>query len=343
MLLSWHIPVFSELRRALEGGAHAVLLSGPAGIGKRVLAEHAVGWRLCESPTPAGPCGSCAACHLLQAGNHPDRILIEPAMDAAREEGGETEQGEEGAEASSRPAKGKAKASRYITIDQVRELRKQLELVPHGPTGRVVLLDPADQMNLAAANGLLKTLEDPAPGTIFLLLTSTEKRLPATVRSRCRRLRLGLPPQQAALQWLRSEGIEAAEQALRLAGGAPLRAKDLTSTNITEQWNRLTQKLTSGSFRTIDWETTPEGLAHLCLLLQMLCVDLQRTRTGQAPAYASGDGRSLLAVASQLPAAAVSDFWRDLGRIKSLIQHPLNGALVRDQMLLGFERLMRSA
>lgn len=333
MLLSWTDAAFREAGRSLSAGAHALLLSGPAGLGKRLLAEHLAAWRLCETPEPAGACGRCHSCHLLLAGHHPDRVVLEPRSEAGTGEGAEGEGGDP-------PAKSRAKPSRYIVVDQVRELLAQLELVPHGQSGRVILIDPAEQMNAAAANALLKTLEEPAPRTIFILVTRAEERLPATVRSRCRRLPLGLPAADEALAWLRSEGVVEPEQALRLAGGAPLRARTLANTDIMDRWNALKKNPSVDTLRTLEWDTTPEGLSMLCDLLQRLCVDLLRMAVGARPAYAGDDAGPFATLARRLPAPATADFCRDLTRIRARIRHPLNGSLVRDQMLLGYERLL---
>lgn len=333
MHLSWNETPFAEAARSLAGGTHALLLSGPEGIGKRLLAEALIGWYLCEAQAPGGACGHCASCHLLQAGHHPDRIALEPRAESAAGEGAE-------GEGESAPAKSRAKPSRYIVVDQVRELLSHLELVSHGRSGRVVLVDPADRLNAAAANALLKTLEEPAARTIFILVTSAEERLPATVKSRCRRLPLGLPTPDEALAWLQGEGVAEPEQALRLAGGAPLRARTLAQTDMMDRWNAVKKNPSARNLRALEWDTTPEGLGVLCELLQRLCVDLQRAATGAPSAYAGSNDAPVIALAARLSAPAVADFWRALGRIRALIQHPLNGALVRDQMLLGYERLL---
>lgn len=334
MIYPWLQGAFLTSRESLKAGAHALLLSGPRGLGKRALAEHLTQWRLCDAPGDGGGCGQCQSCHWLAAGNHPDRIALEPAAES-EEEGS--------ANPDTPPSKAKGKPSRYIVVDQVRTLLSQLELAPHTPLGRVVIVDPAQQMNQAAANALLKTLEEPAPRTIFILVTSAEERLPMTVKSRCRRLSIGLPEPAAGVAWLMTEGVtQAAAQALRLAGGAPLRARELVDTELMQRWGRLTQRLDADSLRRLGWETTPEALADLCVTLQMLCVDLQRLQAGSEPQY-DERGSALGVIARRLPAPAISDLWREVGKARALIQHPLNGALVRDQLLIGFERMLASS
>ncbi len=309
-------------------GSHALLVVGAGGIGKRALAEQLAANRLCEALSEQGPCGRCASCHLLAAATHPDFIVLEPSQDdVALQEGEATGQK-------------KAKASQFITVDQVRALLGRLELASHTVKGRVLIVDPADQLNAAAANALLKTLEDPPSETIFLLVTSREERLPITVRSRCRRVPVPCPALEVSLAWLRSQGVDNAEALLRLAGGAPLKARAMAEGGITQRWDQLVQWLTPGAPRDFNWDTTTAGLAELCHLLQMLCIDLNRLRMGGSGLYSRTDDSSLRQGAMKLRSEALSDFWIALNKTRALIQHPLNGALVRDELLLALDRLI---
>ena len=175
---------------------HALLLHGPGGIGKRHLAEKLVGATLCEEPRP-DPCGACRSCHLLQAGNHLDFRRIEP------EEGGAG-----------------------IAIGPVRELINDFHLAAAG--SRVAIIVTVETMNQAAANAFLKTLEEPAAGVMFVLTSDAPGRVPATVRSRCRKMALPPPTVAEALAWLEpTMGAPLAGRLLDLAGGSPLTARAL--------------------------------------------------------------------------------------------------------------------
>ncbi|MFN0316873.1 MAG: DNA polymerase III subunit delta' [Burkholderiales bacterium] len=309
-------------------GSRALLLTGARGIGKRVLAEQFAAWRLCESPVEGGPCDKCRACHLIAAGNHPDLIVLEPSREEPIPQGGEA------------TTQKKAKVSQFITVDQVRALLERMELVSHGEKGRVVIADPADQLNAAAANALLKTLEDPPSLTTFLLITAQEERLPVTLRSRCRRVPVRCPSQNVSLAWLKTEGVDNAQALLRLAGGAPLKARAMGESGVWQRWDRLMRGLTTPEgVQDSEWDTTAQGLAELCHLLQMLCIDLNRMREGARAVYAPEEGSPLRQAAMQLRPETISDFWMELNKSKALIQHPLNGALVRDELLLSLGRL----
>lgn len=180
---------------------HALLLHGPEGIGKEDFARLAARALLCQQPDAQGlACDRCKSCQLMDAENHPDFTPV-------RSE--ET---------------GKA-----IKVDQIRDLIKRMTLSPHFGGYRIVLIAPADQMNLAASNSLLKTLEEPQANTVIFLVTSKISRLPATVRSRCQMLRFARPDSVAALNWLKPslQNGSQAEQLLMAANGAPLLARQM--------------------------------------------------------------------------------------------------------------------
>lgn len=200
-LLPWLRPNWEALYRAWQADRlpHALLVTGPAGIGKRCLARALTEALLCRQPTlQDGACGACQDCHLLAVGSHPDRLLIGPDADGKSAE---------------------------IRVDAIRRLIEVEGLTPHRARQKVVLLDPAHQLNRSAANSLLKTLEEPAPTTLILLVTEEPGRLPATIRSRCQRIALARPAEAEALDWLKDRvGDRDPRRLLHLAHGAPLRA-----------------------------------------------------------------------------------------------------------------------
>lgn len=179
---------------------HALLLFGPAGIGKRAFAARIAGAVLCEGPPPR-PCGACRSCHLFSVGNHPDLRRLAP---------------EEGAAG--------------IRIGPVRALVEHSALTSGGGA-KVAIAAPAEAMNPAAANTFLKTLEEPPGRTVFLLVSDAPGMVLPTIRSRCRKMALPAPPRAAALAWLEAAGAggpDAAGRLLDLAGGMPLAALDLS-------------------------------------------------------------------------------------------------------------------
>ena len=194
----WLEGAWQRLGSMLEAGRvpHALLLHGPRGIGKDRLAERVAGARLCAAPNP-GPCGACRSCRLLHAGSHPDFRRIEP---------------EEG--------------SAGIGIGSVRELIVDFSLAATG--ARIAIIATVESMNQAAANAFLKTLEEPAGQVMFVLTSDAPGRVPATIRSRCRKMALPPPTHADALAWLEPKmGTPLAGRLLDLAGGSPLAALEL--------------------------------------------------------------------------------------------------------------------
>lgn len=192
---------------------HALLLAAPQDLGKAHFARQFAAWRLCEQSSPAGVCGVCRSCQLLSTGNHPDLLWVSP-----------DEEDDKG-----------AKASKVIKVSQVRAIVDFATQSAHRQGGqRIVVLEPADALNTASANALLKTLEEPGRDTLFLLLTEKPAALLATVRSRCQLLPMPLPAPEQALEWLRTQvqPADMAETLLELARGAPLAAAALQ----TQPW-----------------------------------------------------------------------------------------------------------
>jgi DNA polymerase-3 subunit delta' len=182
---------------------HALLLSGPQGIGKAGFATALAQIILCQQPGPDAACGHCKSCQLFAAGTHPDLVTLAPETDAKTE-----------------------KTSKVIKVDQVRELVDFAAKSAQMSGYRVVIVNPAHVLNVQAANALLKTLEEPGRDTLFLLLTDSPLLLLPTIRSRCQQLSLPMPADAEAMAWLRplAGSADAASLLLRLTRGAPLAA-----------------------------------------------------------------------------------------------------------------------
>ena len=179
---------------------HALLLGAPAGLGKRDFAAAVEAALLCTQRSPDGhACDTCRGCRLRASGAHPDRHRIGFALN---------DKGEPRSE---------------IIVQQIRDLGEVLSKTSQFGGYRVATIDPADALNPNAANALLKTLEEPPPGAVLVLVTDRPSRLLATIRSRCQRVDVRFPARDAASAWLESDGMAAgaAGAALDLAAGNP--------------------------------------------------------------------------------------------------------------------------
>lgn len=202
-ILPWHAEHWARLqaRRQRDALPHALLLVGPAGLGKRAFAQRFVQSLLCVEPVAGEACGHCRSCLLMAAGSHPDVIALSYG------------QRKDGAQRSE------------IVVEQIRDLSSRLAMSSQFGGWQVVTIDPADAMNTAAANALLKTLEEPAAQTMLILVADAPGRLPQTIRSRCQRIEFHMPSSEDALAWLQGEGVRDAAAALMAAGGNPGLAK----------------------------------------------------------------------------------------------------------------------
>lgn len=201
----WLDTAWQRLRASRARPAQALLLAGPRGVGKGELAQAWAQALLCEAPQTGGAaCGACPACHWFATGGHPDFLRVSLQEKTNRE--------------------GETRLATAIEVDQAREAVEFVQLSTYRAGYRVVLIDPADMLNLAAANALLKVLEEPPLNTVFVLVSDQPRRLLPTIRSRCTRLDIGLPPVEMALRWLAGQGVSDAENLLALSGGTPLDA-----------------------------------------------------------------------------------------------------------------------
>lgn len=173
---------------------HAILVHEDPGCGGEVLALWTAQRALCRAPTNSGPCGVCQDCKAVEADQHPDVARLGPTEE-----------------------------SRQIRIDDVRALSAEFALTSHKGGYKVAIVAPADAMNVLSANALLKTLEEPSKNTVLVLITSQPSRLPATIRSRCLRLRVHAPDREATLAWLQARKPGDYRASAYVLGNAPLR------------------------------------------------------------------------------------------------------------------------
>lgn len=338
MIYPWQASDWARLMGLRSQLPHALLLHGHHGIGKQDFARQAAHAWLCETPLGDGqPCGQCCACGWMQQGNHPDFRLICPDSLA-----GEANKGEEkDAEPESMDDGGKKtkNTSREIRIEQIRQLIDFANVGTHRDGLRVILLYPLEALNLHAANALLKTLEEPPPATLFLLVADRTDGILPTILSRCRKFPLQMPEHAAALDWLKRQGIAEAVDWLAEAGGAPLQALRLAQSDDGEARQHLLAQLARGA--TIDWLGTAtllqkHALPALLDTLQRWACDLQSSRLTGKVRYYPRHAAALQACAGQIQLTGLHAYMKQLVERRRTQQHPLAVRMVLEGLLLEY-------
>jgi len=327
MPLPWHRDVLARLMASRERLPHALLVHGPAGVGKTEFVHALAAAVLCETPRGGLACGQCGSCRWLEQGNHPDYREIVP--EAAEEEDADAEAPRE-----------KAK-SLVIKIEQVRAVADFVALTTHRGGHRVLVIRPAEALHPAAANALLKTLEEPPPASLIVLVADNPSRLLPTLRSRCRRLPLAAPAPAAALAWLREAGVADAERALDNAGGAPLLARDLAAPEEAELRRRVLAELAKpAGADTLALAPAVErsNLERFVYWMQTWVHDLVRARLAGEVRHHPDFAPAIRGRAQRADLAALFDLDRSLAEARGLASHPLNPRLVAEHLLMAYNR-----
>lgn len=310
---------------------HALLVAGPRGIGKRTLALNFARSLLCEAPGAEGlACGACASCGYVAAGQHPDLQVVEPF---AVDEDGEV------------------KLLDAIPVDRIRALIDWALLSGHRGRAKVAVVVPAEALNAAAANALLKTLEEPPAGTYLMLVAHQPGRVPATLRSRCRRFAAPMPDGVAALRWLEAQGVAAPAAVLAQAGGAPLLARELSDPVAQDErghWlaalakpRALSPVALAARLEAAPKDERKRRLGWALDWLGAWTADLARVAAGGTPSRNPDFAAALAALAPAVAPVPLFRYHRSLLRQRALVAHPLQPRLVAETMLIGYRELFR--
>jgi len=319
-LLPWQERMWQDLWQRIQKRnlPHALLLSGPEGVGKRYFAHYLALALLCHKNTPTGaPCGQCKPCQLNRASSHPDMMYL------------------------TTPA-----GKKNISIDQVREVIEKLNLKSQFNHGKVVILRPADELNHNSSNALLKTLEEPPEGTVMLLCSARPAFLPATIRSRCQQLSFLTPDPSAIQPWL-SDHIDARalELVLRLAGNAPFLALQYSIMDLPRIREELFSSLESIVLQGVDpiniaAQWLKLGVKESLYCLHSWIVDIIRLRlvSDQAP-VSNEDFRQRLAILGNKKSN--KRLFHYLDKVEQNIRwldEPLNQQLMLEDILIEWNR-----
>ena len=341
--LSWNESIREQLLgQGLDRLPHAVLLVGPAGVGKTAFSEQLAALLLCESvASDLVACGKCHACQWLDAGNHPDFRRVAPDGDDEAEEGAAEKANE----------KAKKRSPGMIKIAQIRELESFVFTGSHRNGNRVVLIAEADAMNSSAANSLLKILEEPPSSVYFILVSSKTKSLLPTIRSRCRVIPFGPPDVASATAWLADAGLEKqAARYLQLAGGAPMRVAQWKEQGQLAPIDALVDSLISPPSDPVALATRWDGLLkgdgvfrmeNLVEGVQRWLFDLAQERMAGEIRYHGGWPRPK--GVENLNPTALMTAWREIGQFRRSARHPLNQLLFLESLAAYYLRALRPA
>lgn len=340
VLYPWHVTPWQQLQQMRARLPHAILFHGPQGTGKTSFAEAFARSLLCTSPRPDGQaCGECEACGWFSQYAHPDYRRLRPEVL-------DDEPGDDGDEDGEARKGGKSKApSKEIKIDQVRALGDFMNVSTHRQGLRVVLLYPAEALNMASANALLKTLEEPPPATVFLLVSHAIERLLPTILSRCRKFALPMPVFDDARAWLQQQDVADAADWLAEQGGAPLAALDAARSGVRETQDELLRVLarpdTDMALKLAE-RLQKAPMPELVLWQQRWLHDLLALKLCGRIRYYPRYRKELDALARRADTPALLHAIRSAGERRAVAEHPLSARLFIEDLLLDYTKVFSS-
>ncbi len=323
-VLPWQETAWQQMQQLRKNMPHALLFFGNPGIGKSLFAQQLAKALLCENIQADGyACDSCPSCVWFAQDNHPDFRCIRP-------ENLEPEAADD--------------ASKEIKIDQIRALADFMNISTHRSGMRVVVLYPAETLNLASSNALLKTLEEPPPNTVFLVITHSLDKLLPTILSRCRKFALGMPSRKTALEWLRSQKVQDAENWLAEQGGAPLTALHMAQLGKREELDLWLQHLAlpslEGALKTAEkLQKTP--VSQLLAWLQRWLYDVLSCRLASTIRYYPRYQKELTALAQRVDLMQLLALQKSCKERSAIADHPLSAKLFIEDMLLEYVAICR--
>ena len=333
-IYSWQQKLWQKLTQKHHASAHALLLKGRAGIGKFDFALNLAKFRLCENPLPIGEaCGTCSSCGWFEQNGHPDFYQVVP----------EASSNLPGEAAVASRIKSKKNPNQQISVAQIRALSDFVYMTGHQRGQRIVLICPAEAMNAAAANALLKKLEEPPLHVLFILVAHRPQHLPATIRSRCQRINMPIPDIAQAACWLKQQGVSKPETCLAAASFAPLLALTFNEQNYLLQHNAFIEQIS------VPQKISPIELAEkmqqsdlpvVVSWMQKWCYDLLSYCLTRRIRYHLSKEGAIRTLASTIDTKALVAFLRTLFFAQQLSRHPLNPRLFLEEIFFTYAALM---
>lgn len=355
-LLPWQQTLWTQLTKRVSTPPHnlphALLAAGMQGMGKRAFVWRLVAWLLCRNrdQNPLGACGSCESCQWLKSGTHPSLQVLPiasmPISAESRENSAASGHSGKKAKADKKSAKAASSAALTIKVDDIRAL--QPFIYQGGQGMRICVLDHAEQMTIAAANALLKTLEEPQAQVHLFLISDMPAKLLPTIKSRVQQLPLQTIVPSIALDYVthqlgstvNREAVSPTqiEQLLQLANGAPLAAIDLAKAAWYSKralWLTTWQALRSGKRSAVaasDYWQTQLSLPDFIKLTELMLLDIRRVCLGLT---STQDDIDLSAALASYPPtdSALEKLTMDLQQIKTALQQNVQEKFAYDNLM----------
>jgi len=335
-LFDWQNDTWDYLQSLRDRLPHAFLLHGPKGIGKTQFAEYMAKSLLCENPDSQGhACGACGSCGWFSQYSHPDYRRVRPELlDEEEQTAGDGE-----AEPAPKSAKASKAPSKEIVINQIRALSDFMNISTHRQGRRVIVLYPAEALNTPAANALLKSLEEPAANTVFILVSDSIDKLLPTILSRCHKLAMGMPAYPQALAWLEAQGIRDADVWLAHQGGAPLAALDIAQSELRAELDEFLKQLSKPAPETglkLAEKMQKSDLPITVSWLQRWLYDIfSYKQTGRIRYYPRYE-REIRNLATRAQTPALMGLMKSLNEKQAIASHPFSAKLFLEDMLLEY-------
>jgi len=341
-LFAWQESAWLQLQQFGERLPHAILLHGPEGIGKTLFAEHFAQSLLCEVPEQGGhACGHCSSCGWFAQYSHPDYRRVRPELlDEEESAGAEGE----AAESDKKSAKSAKAPSKEIVINQIRALTDFMNISTHRSGRRVIVLYPAEALNIPAANALLKSLEEPSKNTVFILVSNSLDRLLPTILSRCHKFGLGLPSREDALAWLKSHHVSDAEGWLAQQGGSPLAAYEVSQSEGRAELDEFLRQLCKPGPETslkIAEKMQKMDVPTTVSWMQRWLYDIFSCKQAGRIRYYPRYQKELAALAGRAGSAELLQVIKNTNERQAIASHPLAAKLFLEDMLLDYSALFQ--
>ena len=327
-IYTWQNNDWLRLQELRKRPPHGLLFKGAKGIGKFDLAMNFAQSLLCQHSDESDfACGKCPSCHWFEQGSHPDFRLLQ--SESLSTDGEETESGK--------------KPSKQISVDQIRGLADFVGMSAHQGGRRVVIIHPAEAMNTNAANALLKSLEEPPPGLLFILVSHKPQQLLPTILSRCLSVSLPAPDVVSASRWLAQQGVKNPAEALAISGFAPLQAVQLDEKLGSEERDKLLRAVRQPA--TLDVFALAEALQKteqvlVVQWLQQWCYDLGSMKLAGKLRYHPGEEATIRKLVEPIAPLNLARLQSYLQSAKREAQHTLNPKLFLESLLFSYRQLM---